>query len=222
MKRSIQSASQSKVFLEGEGDGWFERNKGTVDVKSIFLGIDTIKRALQFRKHELKKILEVGCGNGAKLFDLCSYFNAKGFGIDPSAAAIENGKERYEGLQLSVSIASNLPYDDDSFDLLYFGYCLCLVDRNDVLKAVAEADRVLKKGGFLAILDFDPRQRYKRDYHHRPGLFTYKTSHADFFTASGHYYLLAKESSSHNANHFSVDSDERMSVSILYKEHEAY
>ena len=167
-------------------------------------------------------MLKIGCGNGAKISDLCDYFNAAGSGIDPSTAAIKNGKELHKNLHLSISTASKLPYDDDSFDLVYFGFCLYLIDRNDVFKAVSEADRVLKNGGFLAILDFDPKQRHKRVYHHKPGFFSFKTSYADFFTAAGHYYLVAKESFSCGASHFSIDSDERVSVSVLYKETERY
>jgi ubiquinone/menaquinone biosynthesis C-methylase UbiE len=215
-------ANQSEVFLESEGDVWFERNIKAVNGKSSFYETETIKRVLENYKDKIANVLEIGCGNGAKLIDLCHYFSAAGFGVDPSAAAVKNGNELRKDLQLSVATASRLPYNDATFDLVYFGFCLYLVDRNDILKAVAEADRVLKNGGFLAILDFDPKQRHKRPYHHKPGLFSFKTSYADFFTAGGHYYLVAKESFSHGASHFSTNSDERVSISILYKEPEAY
>jgi ubiquinone/menaquinone biosynthesis C-methylase UbiE len=217
-----QKQSQSKIFLASEGDGWFERNKAAVNSKSNFYETDTIKRVLQSYKEVINNVLEIGCGNGAKLNDLCQYFNANGNGIDPSSAAIKNGNDLHKHLDLSVATASNLPHSNNFFDLVYFGFCLYLVDREDIFKAVAEADRVLKSGGFLAILDFDPKQRHKRPYHHKPGLFSYKTSYSDFFTAGGHYYLVAKESFSHGASHFATDSDERVSVSILYKEPEPY
>ncbi len=214
--------NQSKIFLENEGDSWFERNKTAVERTSRYYETETIKRVLQHCQGSINNILEIGCSNGAKLLDLCDFFNATGYGVDPSTAAVESGNKQHKDLQLSVSTASELSYNDDTFDLVYFGFCLYLVDRNDIFKAVAEADRVLKRGGFLAILDFDPKQRHKRPYHHKPGLFSYKTSYADFFTTSGHYYLVAKESFSHGANHFTPDSDERVSVSILYKEPDAY
>ena len=38
-----QSVNQSKVFLESEGDGWFERNKTAVNSKSSFYETETIK-----------------------------------------------------------------------------------------------------------------------------------------------------------------------------------
>ena len=36
------------------------------------------------------------------------------------------------------------------------------------MRAVAEADRVLRDGGALAIVDFDPEAPCVRPYHHRP------------------------------------------------------
>lgn len=214
--------NQSKTFLEGEGDGWFKRNKAAVNGLQRYFDSEAIKRVLGNFEESINNILEIGCGNGAKLNDLCRYFNADGAGVDPSPLAINDGCELHNHLRLSVATASSLPYDSNQFDLVYFGFCLYLVDREDVFKAVAEADRVLKSGGFLAILDFDPKRRHKRPYHHRAGIFSFKTSYSDFFTGGGHYYLVAKESFSHQSNHFSIDSDERVSVCILYKEPEAY
>lgn len=214
--------NQSKAFLEGEGDCWFQRNQMAISSKLSFYDVRIIIRTLNSFKDRINNALEIGCSNGAKLFDLCHHLSANGYGIDPSAAAILNGKSLYKNLHLSVSTASQIPYGDNIFDLVYFGFCLYLVDRSDILKAVAEADRVLKSGGFLAILDFDPKIRHKRTYHHMPGIFSFKTSYADFFTASGHYYLVAKESFSHSTNYFTTDSDERVSISILYKEPDTY
>ena len=227
-ENKIFSGSQSQVFLEGEGDNWFRRNKSSLDSKEVFHEAETIRRVLAAYKAKVGSILEIGCSNGAKLEALCEFFDARGCGVDPSESAVNAGnavfsqKGKGDKIQLGVSTAASLPYGTASFDLVYFGFCLYLVDRDELYKTIAEADRVLKKGGFLAILDFDPGLRRKREYHHRPGVFSYKTSHADFFTEGGHYYLVAKESFSHGANHFSVDSDERVSLSVLYKEPDAY
>ena len=213
---------QSDIFLKSEANAWFERNKKTLKSKSNNQGTETIKRTLQSFKDKINTICEIGCGNGIKLNDLCDFFKASGFGIDPSKNAVNEGNESYKNINLAVSTSTDLPFNDSQFDLVFFGFCMYLIDRVDMFKTVAEADRVLKAGGFLAILDFDPKLRHKRLYHHKHGIFSYKTAYSDFFTNSGHYYIVAKESFSHNSNFFSTDSDERISICILYKEPEAY
>jgi ubiquinone/menaquinone biosynthesis C-methylase UbiE len=226
-EQQASSERQSKVFLEGEGDGWFNRNKSALTAKASFYETDIIERVLAPFKSEISSVLEIGCSNGAKLQNISAFFDAEGFGVDPSAAAVADGNEQFakqnrKGVHLQVSTAAELPFVDASFDLVYFGFCLYLVDRSEIFKAVSEADRVLKPGGFLAILDFDPAVRHKRAYVHKPGVFSFKTCYADFFTAGGHYYLVAKESFSHSTNYFSKDSNERVSVCILHKEMDAY
>ena len=81
---------------------------------------------------------------------------------------------------------------------------------------------ILKQVDAGILTCFYPKIRRKQTYHHMSGVFSFKTSYADFFTASGHYYLVAKESFSHGTNYFTTDSDERVSISILYKEPDAY
>jgi len=218
----ISNARQAKAFLDGEGDRWFQRNKDGALAQAHFHDTETIKRVLRAFKASIRDILEIGCSNGVKLHDLTTYFGATGHGVDPSAAAIDNGRKVFSELRLAVGTASKLPHSDAAFDLVFLGFCLCYVDRNEIFRVVAEANRVLRSGGFLAILDFDPNRRYKRPYHHKPGLFTYKTSNADFFTTGGHYCLIAKESFSLVAEHFEPDPDQRISISVLYKEPEPY
>ena len=219
---SPKEESQSAAFLDGEGDQWYGRNKLALSQAPISHDVEIIKRVLGDYKPSIRKILEVGCGDGSKVLELSSYFQAKGSGVDPSASAVHDGNELDNGLELSVGIASDLPYDSDSFDFVYFGFCLYLIDRSEVFRAVAEADRVLKSGGFIAILDFDPKQRHKRPYHHKPGLFSYKANYADYFTVGGHYCSVAKESFSHSGRSFVQDSDERISITVLYKEEDPY
>lgn len=213
---------QAETFLKREGDEWFYRNQLSISTNQNFFDTQIIKRVLGTFRNEICNILEIGCSNGAKLLDLCEFFSAKGSGVDPSRAAIQDGKAKHSKLSLSVATASNLPLHNKDFDLVYFGFCLYLVDREDIFQAIAEADRVLKPGGFIAIQDFDPAQRNKKPYKHEPGIFSYKNSYTNFFTAGGHYYLVAKESFSHQAHEFALESDERVSLCILYKEIDSY
>ena len=220
----MPSDGQTRAFLEGEGDAWFARNAAALAQKGSFLEFDLIRAELQPFKDRIDSLLEIGCGDGHKTAMLAESFEASGCGVDPSAQAISEGLARpaTAGLDLRVGSASGLDWPDGSFDLVYFGFCLYLVGRDDLMRVVAEADRVLRPGGFLVILDFDPAQRHRRAYHHRPGLFSYKNDYPGLFTASGHYHLFAKRSFSHAGAHFAPDPAERVAVSFLYKETDAY
>jgi ubiquinone/menaquinone biosynthesis C-methylase UbiE len=225
MKDTTQE-NQSEIFLKGEGDGYYSRNKSALEGGQFYCE-ELLCQTLSPFRGEINQILEIGCSNGAKLQHLCKFFEAGGKGVDPSSKAVAAGNERLssvgaQNIKLEVSTANVLPFEKHEFDLVYFGFCLYLVDREDLFAAIAEADRVLKPGGFLAIEDFDPSQRHKRPYRHREAVFSYKQQYANLFTASGHYYLVSKHSFSHSGHHFEKNSDERVSLSLLYKELQAY
>ena len=227
MTTKLLELNQSEVFLEAEGDRYYARNKATLENKDQFYCEDLLCQTLADFKAEVKQILEIGCATGQKLQYLCQHFGVGGSGVDPSSKAVEDGNQRLAaaGIQnvvLKVSTANVLPFEKQQFDLVYFGFCLCWVGRDDLFAAIAEGDRVLKPGGFLVVGDFDPAKRHKRPYHHKEGLFSYKQQYANLFTASGHYYLMSKYSLSHGSHHFSKDSDERMSLCVLYKETQPY
>jgi ubiquinone/menaquinone biosynthesis C-methylase UbiE len=155
---------------------------------------------------------------------MCGFLDAKGCGVDPSRLAVAEGNQLFanQRIQLYAGTASDLPFENQSFDFVFFAFCLCLVDRRDLLAAVAQADRVLKNGGFLAITDFDPIHQHKRAYHHKEGIFSFKQDYAQMFTSSGMYSQVAKTSFSHHQSHFDPDGNERVSTTLLYKETDPY
>jgi len=222
-------ANQTKTFMEEEGDNYFRRNKATLESAAAkwgeqFSDIDWIHHCLAPFRNEIGSILEVGCANGSKLARICNLIEARGSGIDPSQLAVAEGNRKLGdgGIELHAGTASKLPFENQSFDLVYFGFCLYLVDRQDLLPAVAEADRVLRNGGFLAITDFDPIHQHKRPYHHKAGVFSFKQDYSKLFTASGMYSLVAKTSFSHHQPSFDPDGNERVSTTLLFKEMDAY
>ena len=216
--------NQSAIFLEGEGDNYFLRNKAALEMRNVASEIMWLGQALSPFKDKVNSVLEIGCSNGAKLEQICGLLGAKGQGVDPSKQAVDEGNHRLSaaGAQLHVGTASHLPFEGLSFDFVYFGFCLYLLDRQDLFAAAAEADRVLKFGGFLAITDFDPIHRHKRPYHHKEGVFSFKQDYSKIFTESGLYYLVSKNSFSHQQPFFDADSDERVSTTLLFKEIDSY
>lgn len=209
--------SQRDVFLAGEGDAYFRRNASGYDparAGASSLPLEVIRRYVQ----PASRVLEIGCANGLNLERLRRDPGCTGSGIDPSAAAIEAGRREFPALDLQVTTADQLPFADASFDLVWFGFCLYVVDRPLLPRVVAEADRVLRDGGFLAIVDFDPDAPVRRRYSHAAGVSSFKTDHARMFLGFPQYVPAEKRPFSHAAVHWDADPGERLAVQVLAKD----
>lgn len=218
--------NQSEVFRRSEGDSWYGRNKPHLAPQAMAESRDVraICSALAPYAHRIGRVLEIGCSSGMKLEAICGRLSAHGEGVEPSQIAVDEGNARAKAadIRLQQGTGDALPFQPQTFDLVYFAFCLYLFDRNALLQSLAEADRVLKPGGFLAITDFDPGTRHKRPYSHHEGLYSFKQDYASIYTQSGLYCLVGKESFSHRVPHFDEESGERVSTSILYKELDPY
>ena len=220
-----KTPNQEFAFLSGEADNFYYRNRESLELQEDSMAVESITRMLSPFKNEISTILEIGCSDGSKLRSICKKLEAIGYGIDPSENAINAGTDKNDDqsdIKLSVGTSSKLEFDDSKFDVVHFGFCFYLIDRNSLFQAISEADRVLKPGGFMIIQDFDPGFRHKRPYAHLDGIFSYKNSYTSIFTASGHYFEVEKVSISHSQNFFDKNPHERISISLLYKEPDAY
>ena len=219
--------NQDQIFTSGEGDEWYKRNQThlmTIDQAKESEDVRYLCETLQPFHFNIHRVLEVGCSNGIKLETICQQMNAVGIGIEPSRLAVETGnlRDKVAKIDLIQGSGDKLPCKSADFDLVFFAFCLYLFDRASLMQAFAEADRVLKPGGFLVVTDFDPGFNHRRPYSHCPGVFSYKQDYSVFFTQSGLYHLLGKHSYSHRYPHFDKDRGERVSTSILYKEANPY
>ena len=205
--------NQKQIFIDGEGDKWFERNLGNQYSKQE----DEIVNKINELKIQYSSVLEIGCSHGLRL----NYLNKNGvklYGIDPSKKAIDYGKKSFKNLNLKQGTADQLDFQDNLFDLLIFGFCLYLVDPNDLFKIAYEADRVLKSNGHLIILDFEPSKEYFKDYHHKKGVLTHKMDYSKMFTWNKNYILRCKQIFNHdNSINDIQDEDSRVSINILLK-----
>lgn len=92
------------------------------------------------------RILDVGCGVG----DLAALFARHGWsaaGIEPSAQAAEHA--RAAGVEAVTGTLADAPWPEGEFDAITFNHSLEHID--DPAEAVAQAARLLKPGGLLAI-----------------------------------------------------------------------
>lgn len=206
--------SQKSIFLEYEGDGWFNRNREALIKQEI-------SKPLLFYRNYLQagfRILEIGCADGYNLNHLQSMVECECYGVDPSKQAIEEGRKQYPSINLLVGTADNLEFADCFFDFILFGFCLYLTDRNLLTKIVAEADRVLKNKGYIGITDFDSKFPKQRTYKHFNGVLSYKMDYASLFLAFPHFSMADKYCFSHAEDHFVKDVKERVCSCVLYKD----
>jgi ubiquinone/menaquinone biosynthesis C-methylase UbiE len=102
---------------------------------------------------EALRILEVGCGTGFWL-NLLSSRVKSAYGLDYSLGMLGQAKGRSAPLRLSRGDAVHLPYQDNSFDLLYCVDAIHHFGKPDIF--ISEAFRVLRSGGALAVVGSDP------------------------------------------------------------------
>ncbi len=101
----------------------------------------------------ISKILEVGCGNGQLWKDNLDRLPTKAHITlsDISSGMLrnaqENLKERSQSFHYECIDLQNIPYQDQSFDLIIANHVLFYA--KDREKAFTELSRVLKKGGYL-------------------------------------------------------------------------
>jgi len=90
------------------------------------------------------KILDVGCGKGFLLYEFTQAIpGVIVAGIDISKYAIDNAKEEVKPF-LQVGNALNLPFEDDSFDLVFSITTLHNLYNYELRKAFQEIERVGK------------------------------------------------------------------------------
>ncbi|MGD2169786.1 MAG: class I SAM-dependent methyltransferase [Chlamydiota bacterium] len=97
------------------------------------------------------KILDVGCGKGFMLYDFMQIIpGVQVSGIDVSEYAINNAKEEVKPY-LQVADAMELPFEDNSFDLVISINTVHNLAQNDLMIALKEIERVSKNHSYITI-----------------------------------------------------------------------
>lgn len=105
-------------------------------------------------------ILEVAVGPGMTFIELAKKTgkDATIYGVDLSTSMLQLTRKRLENagfskVDLREADCRELPFEDDTFDLLYNGYMLDLIPLNEFPHVIEEFKRVLKPGGRLVLLN---------------------------------------------------------------------
>ena len=128
--------------------GWYERERHS----GYHAMIDDLQTDLVKSQSVGRDILELGCGTGMILKEVHPIAkSAKG--IDISPGMLEQAKAR--GLDVVEGSATDLPFEDSSFDLVYSFKVLAHIEQ--ITGAMNEVARVLRPGGVAFLEFYNPR-----------------------------------------------------------------
>ncbi|RMH45017.1 MAG: class I SAM-dependent methyltransferase [Deltaproteobacteria bacterium] len=126
---------------------WYERERG----RGYHQMLDDLEIELVERYGRGKRVLEVGCGTGL-LLARAAQFADTAVGVDLSAGMLARARDR--GLRVAQGSATELPYPDASFDVVYSVKVLAHVEA--IREALAEMARVTAPGGVILAEFYNP------------------------------------------------------------------
>jgi ubiquinone/menaquinone biosynthesis C-methylase UbiE len=110
-------------------------------------------------------VLEVATGTGAQLVELASRNRGgRTVGAEVAAGMLARTRRRLAGrglagVEVVEADARELPFAEQSFDLIVNSYMLDLLPRDDIPRALAELRRLLRPGGRLVMSNMTPGER---------------------------------------------------------------
>lgn len=134
-------------FYGPQGDERKDHRQAQVDLIEELLGFAGV--------HQARRVLDVGCGIGGSSIHLARRFDARARGVTLSPVQARRAQERakragLDDVQFQVADALQLPYDDESFDLVWsLEVGEHVPDRE---RFIAECARVLEPGGHLVLV----------------------------------------------------------------------
>jgi SAM-dependent methyltransferase len=127
---------------EVEERHWWHR--GMREISATLLGARLRRPGLS--------VLDAGCGTGGFLRWLVSAYDCeRAAGVDLSEEAVELTRIRVPEAELHVAPVSQVPFEDDAFDLVVFNDVLQHIPEDHVAGSLAELRRVLRPGGTLLL-----------------------------------------------------------------------
>ena len=105
----------------------------------------------EYRLSNKSTLLDIGCAKGFMLYDFSLlYPGIETYGLDISEYAIDSAFPQIKD-RLKVANATDLPYEDDSFDLVISINTIHNLGRDDLIKALQEIQRVSRKYSFITV-----------------------------------------------------------------------
>ena len=145
-KQSYVAEVEQSIDFAGQGHDFFIRVKADELIASCERQLGSL---------EGRSVLDVGCGVG-----LMSGYVGKHFaelrGIDIAPGVVERAAEHVPGGAFDVYDGQRIPFEDQSFDVVFTVCVLHHVPPAQWTSLVSEMARVLKPGGLLYIFEHNP------------------------------------------------------------------
>ena len=159
-KRDIKQRGAEKTREDRELARKFEKDFFDGDRRNGYGGFSYNSRFWQpvvpdFKKQynlsKDSKVLDVGCAKGFMVHDFSEMIpGIEVQGIDVSKYAIENCMPSVKDF-VQVADARELPFEDNSFDLVISVTTVHNFDREECIQALQEIERVSKKNAFITV-----------------------------------------------------------------------
>lgn len=170
-----QSLSPFEVFAK-EYDAWYDSQEGKIVYENE-------KKCIEKLLNNCEKVLEVGVGTGR-----FACLANQAVGIDASFAPLKIAQKR--GIPVIQAKAEELPFKDKSFQCVMFVVSLSFI--KDIVNALFEAKRILKKDGKMIICDVFKESELGKFYEEKKKKGHPFYSHANFYEFSEFREILRK------------------------------
>ncbi len=159
-KRDVKERGNTKTEEDRAIARKFGRDFFDGDRKHGYGGFGYLPRFWQpviptFKEHfnldSSSSLLDVGCAKGFMIHDMTELIPGITVkGVDISEYAIENAIDSIKP-HVQVANAMNLPFEDNSFDVVIAINTLHNLDKEDFAVALREVERVSRKGAFVTV-----------------------------------------------------------------------
>jgi len=169
----MQPESNSRAYYDDFSTS-YERERGA----GYHALVDEIEVAAVRELAQGKRVLEAGCGTGLVMSRLAEVASSV-HGFDLSPGMVQRARAR--GLSVALGSVTQVPFRDESFDLVCSFKVLAHVP--SITDALRELARVTKPGGMLALEFYNPWSlRYAAKRIAGPGQISEGRTEADVFT----------------------------------------
>lgn len=174
LQRDFARLDEIRAARQKEAGAFFERSAKEWDaIRALHYPEADIEAAVLrvIGEGPFERVIDMGTGTG-RMLSVIAPLAKSADGIDLSHQMLTIARsnlsdEKYAHIDLRHGDATNVPFDDESADLVIIHQVLHFLDEPE--RAIQEASRLLKPKGCLLVVDFAPHELeyLRRDQSHR-------------------------------------------------------